>query len=179
LEAYYEFLEQKGMPNDYIRNSLTFLDADKTLDSFLENFFEEVRGIPNDIVADKRLLAKHVYDLYASKGTINGVKLLFRILYNEEIDVYLPKLDVLRVSDGKWSRDFILRVKQVSGDPFKLVGVTIRRQENEFDTFNNIPFEPASAIVENVIKRNFGEEKKEDVKAEETTEENKKDEKTE
>lgn len=162
LEAYYEFLEQKGMSADYIRNSLTFLDADTTLQEFLDNLFEEVKDIPNTIAADKRLLAKHAYDLYRSKGTINGLKLLFRILYNEEIDVYLPKLDILRVSDGKWSRDFVLRVREVSGDPFKLIGVTIRQPDDVvdplFEDFDDSTVEPASAIVENVIKREFGSE---------------------
>lgn len=161
LESYYEYLEQTGMSVDYIRNSLTFLDADSTLDTFLNNFFEEVKDIPTNIVADKRLFAKHAYDLYKSKGTINGVKLLFRILYNEEIDVYLPKLDMLRISDGKWLRDFTLRVRAVSGDPFNLVGVTIRQDPQAVAEILGIAIAdvaPASAIVENVVKRTFGTE---------------------
>jgi hypothetical protein len=145
LDAYYEFLEQDGYSIDYIRNALTFLDVDQTLDRFVNFFWDEVKEIPLDAKANRRLLAKHIYDLYQSKGTIKSYKLLFRILYNEDIDIYTPKVDMLRVSDGKWEVDSVMRVTASSGDPFGLIGLTLRQ---------NLP--DASMLVQNVIKKTYG-----------------------
>jgi hypothetical protein len=41
----------------------------------------------------------------------NHLNLLFRMLYNDEVDIILPKNNVLRASDGKWVIDSILKVE--------------------------------------------------------------------
>ena len=46
--------------------------------------------IPNDALADKRLLAKRIKDLYTTKGTIDSYKLLFKILYDEDVEINFP-----------------------------------------------------------------------------------------
>jgi len=103
VKAYYEWLEQTNNALFYSRKFLSFRDIDDTLESFLSHFQKKyLYGIPFDVVANKRLLLKHVLDVYRSKGSIQGYKLLFRLIYNEDCDVYLPGRDVLRISDGKW-----------------------------------------------------------------------------
>lgn len=146
LDAYYEWLEQDGMSIDYIRNALNFLDVDQTLDRFINNFWEEVKDIPLEAKANRRLLAKHIYDLYQSKGTIKSYKLLFRILYNEDVEIYTPKEDMLRVSDGKWQVNQTIRSTALSGDPFGLIGLTLRQGD-------------ASVLVQNVIEISYGSQK--------------------
>lgn len=132
LSAYYEYLETKGVSVDYIRNALTFLDVDNSIDDFVNYFFEEIKSIPLSAKADRRLLAKHIYDLYASKGTIKSYQLLFRILFGEEISIYLPKLDMLRISDGKWVIDSTIRTTvdttNTTGDPFQLAGLILSQK---------------------------------------------------
>jgi hypothetical protein len=145
LDAYYEWLEADGYSIDYIRNALTFLDVDKTLDRFVNHFWEEVKDIPLDAKVDRRLLAKHIYDLYQSKGTIKSYKLLFRILYGEDVEIYTPKVDMLRVSDGKWETDYVIRSTAVDGDPFGLIGLTLRQDDPA-----------ASLLVQNVIGQSYG-----------------------
>jgi hypothetical protein len=145
LDAYYEFLEQDGYSIDYVRNALSFLDVDRTLDRFVNHFWEEVKDIPLDAKADRRLLAKHIYDLYQSKGTIKSYQLLFRILYGEDVEIYTPKIDMLRVSDGKWEIDRVIRCTSVSGDPFGLIGLTLHQDSPS-----------ASLLVQNVISQNYG-----------------------
>lgn len=109
LEAYYEFLSTKQFVAS--ERLLDYLDVDTVPQDFLNYFWEEIKEIPGTVVADKRLLAKHIRDLYSSKGTRKSIELLFRILYNEDIKIYEPKDDVLRASDGKWVSTQIIRTK--------------------------------------------------------------------
>jgi len=51
---------------------------------------------------DPRTLLKHIGTLYREKGSVNGIKSFFRILFGIDVSVYLPWEDVLIASDGKW-----------------------------------------------------------------------------
>jgi hypothetical protein len=144
LEAYYEFLSQT---EDRSLESLK--DIDETLNSFVQYISDEVMSqIPQTILADRRLVAKRIKDLYLSKGNEKSFSLLFRLLYNESVDVYLPKDDILRASDGKFNKDTVLRIVDISNqfhnfdvDTFELIGKRIFQNGNT-----------ATAEVENVIK---------------------------
>lgn len=109
IEAYYEFLSQKSwVPSEKF---VDYIDADTAPQEFIDKFWEELQSIPVNIAADKRLLAKHIRDLYKSKGSVKSIELLFRILYNENIELYEPKEDMLKPSDGKWVQVDIIRTK--------------------------------------------------------------------
>lgn len=111
VKAYYEWLEQNGQASNKTRNLYSTRDIDLTAEQFIENFKEKyLFGIPAEIAGDKRFLQKHVLDLYRSKGSIEGLKLLFRLLYNEEINVYIPSVDILKPSDGTWVEKKYLEV---------------------------------------------------------------------
>ena len=119
MKAYYEWLESQndpttGAPNPIgaARNLFDYRDIDNTLESFLIHFQQKyLYGIPFNIIANKRFLLKHVLDVYRSKGSINSYKLLFKLLYNQEIDVYLPANDILKPSDGTWILPKYIEVK--------------------------------------------------------------------
>ena len=70
----------------------------------------------HNIINDKRLFLKRVKDFYQSKGTDKSLILLFRMLFNEEVEVYYPKNDMLRVSAGNFTSDIILNIKNLTGD---------------------------------------------------------------
>ncbi len=141
LEAYYEFMQQ------YEKRELeSTRDIDTTLDSFVQYFRNELLSqIPQNILSDKRYLAKQIQEVYRSKGTIKSYEFLFRILFNETPELYFPKIDMLRVSDGKWDQKSIIRTTEVSGDAFNLIGQTIRQGATR-------------ASVESVIKFQVGTE---------------------
>lgn len=125
VKAYYEWLESTGNALYYSRNLLNFRDIDNTLEQFLDYFQKKyVFGIPPNVIINKRFLVKHILDVYRSKSSIEGYKLLFRILYNEDLEVYLPGIDILRVSDGTWKQPKYLEVSHVNGIE-DLVGKTI------------------------------------------------------
>lgn len=104
LKAYYEWMESTGQAIQLSRNMFEYRDIDKTIDSFVVHFKEKyLRDLPFDSSTDKRLLVKHIQDLYRTKGTERGVDLLFRLLYNVDAKIYYPGDDLLKLSDGQWS----------------------------------------------------------------------------
>lgn len=118
VKKYYEYLEQTdtGILFD-TRRLPDYSDIDKTREEFLKYFVNKyMNGIPLSMLADKRFIEKHILDLYRSKGSIEGIRLLFRLLYNEEIQMYIPQYDVLRPSDGKWMKDYYIEVEYRSNN---------------------------------------------------------------
>lgn len=135
LTTYYEYLDQEENINDYIRNVIRFIDPDTTTDYLLTNFFDELKNLPKDMLADKRFVAKHIYDLYDAKGTPKAIELLFRILYGEDISITYPSDSILRGSDGIWKQDAFFTVSGVIGNlPVGNVRISISIQ-NEYGNF--------------------------------------------
>jgi hypothetical protein len=118
LEAYYEFLENKqgSELNDLTKRAkdLRYLsDVDESIDDFEDHFFNTYASlVSKDIVADKEFLIKNVLPLYLSKGSEKSFKLLFRMMFGQEVQVNYPRNDVLRASDGKWVKDNIIKVTE-------------------------------------------------------------------
>jgi len=103
VKAYYEWLEEEEKTNNVSRNLFSTRDIDQTAENFFQYFKNKYSYIiPKKIAGDERFLQKHVLDIYRSKGSIDGLKLFFRLLYNEESEVYLPSVDMLRPSSGTW-----------------------------------------------------------------------------
>jgi hypothetical protein len=86
-------------------------DLDNTLESFLEHFQQKyLYGIPFNVIINKRFLLKHILDVYRSKGNIQCFKLLFKLIYNQNVEVYLPGIDILKPSDGSWVENRYIEV---------------------------------------------------------------------
>ena len=117
LEAYYEYLETKQgtQLNDLTQRAkdLRYIsDVDESIADFENNFFNTYATLlPKDVQVDKAFLIKNVLPLYLAKGNEKSFKLLFRMLFNDEVDIILPKNAVLRLSDGKWTVDNILKIE--------------------------------------------------------------------
>ena len=118
LEAYYEYLETKQgtQLNDLTQRAKdlrNLSDVDDSIDDFEEQFFATYASlVSKDVEIDKAFLIKNVLPLYLAKGSENSFKLLFRMLFGQELEVKYPKNDVLRASDGKWKRDEVIKVTQ-------------------------------------------------------------------
>lgn len=116
LEAYYEFLENKQGTqfNDLTTESKQLrylLDIDESLDDFESNFFNTYASlVPQNVEVSKEFLIKNLLPLYLSKGSEASFKLLFRLLFGQEVVVSYPKDNILRASDGKWISQNALRI---------------------------------------------------------------------
>lgn len=105
VESYYKFLEQDQHPQEIIQNLQSYADIDRTSDAFVKYFLKNyARDIPESVLANKKLLIKKITDLYESKGSTLSYKLLFRLLFNEEVDVVFPYEFALIPSDGTWQQ---------------------------------------------------------------------------
>jgi len=150
LEAYYEYMEQEGKPYEIVGNLNNYANLDKTTDDFLQYFKKQFgEDIPEVIFANanKPFVLKHLRDFYRSKGSQKSFEFLFRLLYKEEIDFYLPSVDMLRASDGKYTKDKIIRTIDTSGTDaaFDLSGKTITGGTSG-----------ATALVESILKEHIG-----------------------
>ena len=114
VEGYYEFLEQANNALDASRNLFNYQDIDTSIDKYAEYLRREIiPDIPRVTQANTHFLLKRAKDLYTSRGSEKSYKLLFRALYNQEIEIYDPGESILRASDGRFVKENSIRV----GDP--------------------------------------------------------------
>jgi len=99
--------------NSVIKDIGTITDVDSSLDQFEDSFINSfLESVPKDTQVDKDFLIKNILPLYLSKGIDESFKLLFRLLFNEEVDISFPKNNILRASDGKWTIDNSLKIQR-------------------------------------------------------------------
>lgn len=157
LEAYYEFLEQKqtGQQNDLIEESKklrNISDVDESLSEFEEEFFKMfMPSIPKETLASKDFIIKNIMPLYLAKGSEKSYRLLFRMLFDEPVDVTYPKNNVLRASDGRWIKENILRV---GSEIYSTTKVTTTNQ-TEFNLPYVTPASKISVYVDDILVTNY------------------------
>jgi len=98
-------------PLQAANNLLSYADVDKTSGDFLEYFRRDFMPfIDRDVLANKRLLQKHVQELYLSKGSKESYEFLFRILYGLEAEVTFPGDNVIKPSESEFSEPTVMRL---------------------------------------------------------------------
>jgi hypothetical protein len=143
ITAYYEYMEQEGKATSVLRNLKNYKNIDTTLDEYLEYFRRDLLpSVPTEALADKALMAKYIKNFNLSRGTLASYKLLFRALYNEDIDVRYPADQILKVSDGDWRLERYL-VTSYDSLTYKFIGKTIKGVDSD-----------AEALVEDIVRRN-------------------------
>tara|TARA_R110000803_G_scaffold72820_3_gene136567 strand:- start:7205 stop:9790 length:2586 start_codon:yes stop_codon:yes gene_type:complete len=131
-------------PVTTVQNLTNFRDPDKVISNFLTKFRDEfLKTIPETLALglDKRNLIKNIKSMYRLKGTQAGHELFFRILFNQISETFYPRTQMLRVSDGQWNTQKVLRSIVVIGNTTDLVGRTIKGSSTG-----------ATAVVESVKK---------------------------
>jgi len=117
VEAYYEYLDSNGVDLESLR------DLDTTLDDFVKYFKKELAAnMPADLQVDDRFLLEHIKNHYLAKGSQQSFKLLFKLLYNKNVELVYPGTQMLRASDGRWQQDTSLFIKVSSGSPTMIEG---------------------------------------------------------
>ena len=130
-----------------IQQLTNFRDPDRVISNFLTKFRDEfLKTIPENLAngLDKRNLIKNIKSMYRLKGTNAGHELFFRILFNQVSETFYPREQMLRVSDGQWDTQKVLRSIQginLVGDTTNLVGRQITGETSA-----------ATAIIESIKK---------------------------
>jgi len=131
-------------PVNNIQDLTNFRDPDRVISNFLTNFRDEfLKTIPETLAngLDKRNLIKNIKSMYRLKGTQKGHELFFRILFNQVSETFYPRTQMLRVSDGQWDTQKVLRVVITTGDSTDLVGREIKGSSSA-----------ATAVIESIKK---------------------------
>ena len=137
-------------PVQSIQDLINFRDPDKVISYFLTQFRNEfLNTLPEDLAdgVNKRELIKRINSLYRTKGTAKGHELFFRLLFGINSEVFYPREQMLRVSDGEFTFNKILRCITPIGDNGLLIGRQITGETSG-----------ATAMVENVTRFNIGDE---------------------
>ncbi len=142
----------RANPVENIQQLLNYSDPDHTISDFLSQMKDEfLNTVPKNTTASlsTRKLIKNIKSLYRAKGTARGHKAFFRMLLNENAEIYTPTDDMLRVSDGNWSTDNFIRCTQTAAqsvnDPNFLIGQTITQADDPANDDVGL----ATAAVEN------------------------------
>jgi hypothetical protein len=134
----------KPNPVNNIQDLLNFRDPDKAISNFLTKFRNEfLNTLPEvlDTNVDKRKLIKNIKSVYRAKGTARGHEVFFKFLFNLDSETFYPREQMLRVSDGQFDTNKIIRAIGTVGETSNLIGRTITGQTSG-----------ATAAVENVFK---------------------------
>ena len=130
LEAYYEFLEtEQGSQNNdatKISKDLRFVqDVDFSIEAFENSFLNTYANlVPKDVVVDKAFLIKNLLPLYLAKGNQKSFEFLFRMFFGEEVQLSFPKDQILKASDGEYSLERVLRIRDAISTYYVGDGVT-------------------------------------------------------
>lgn len=136
IRAYYEWMETQNNPLYESKNILKNQDVDYAQEKYLEQLFKEfLVHIPRNIVVDKANLLKNIRQFYRTRGTERSYELFFRFLYGLNCEFYYPRVDILKVSDGKWIEQKTLRVFATQGTPISFVSNRIRGRTSNTTAF--------------------------------------------
>ena len=133
MEYYYKAIEREGQPIYLAKNMLRNLDIDQLYEhvldvhtsptnvrddydyiSFLQKMYDTfIKYIPDNVLADRTNILKHAKEFYLSTGSERSVRFIIQALFNKEAELYYPKQDILRASDGKWFIEKSLKIRDI------------------------------------------------------------------
>ena len=126
-----------------------FADVDTTVEGLIDSSWKKefYTHVPKQAATDRRKLLKQMKEVYRSKGGEASYDWLFKAIFNsQDIDYYYPKNDMMRLSDGKWTKDKTVKVKTDTANNIALFeGKEIRGHTSN-----------ATAIVEQTITKTVG-----------------------
>lgn len=120
LEDYFTHLNEDGQASHEINRLVTARDIDETKSIYIDRIQKEIASaIPRTLVADRVTLYKNLVRYYDIRGSDESIELFFKILFQDNVEVYFPRKDMLIASDGVWLAN--TRVPQYSVAPSLVV----------------------------------------------------------
>ena len=103
IKVYADFLEHGNGAGHWLNTIDAQRDIDRIETELLTELQKEVGApIPRQFAADPRKFYKRVTEYYRERGTPASIQAFFRVLFNDDVEIYFPKEDMLIPSDGKW-----------------------------------------------------------------------------
>ena len=112
IKEYYKFLETETNQSLYnSRRLYDYKDISDTTSQFIVYFHKKfMADLP--LLEDKsaRVALKNIMDLYRRKGTSGGIKLFFRLFYDETVNIKYPAEQMFKVSASDWRQGIYLQM---------------------------------------------------------------------
>lgn len=154
IDLYYQYLS-----STYSGNIEHVLDIDRTDEIFLEKYrLQYAVDIPAFDNMEMRTFIRNAKQFYSAKGTANAVKYLFRLLFNDSVQIEHPGDYQMQPSGGRWVQDCYFTVNAdnrliVPEVPFTLVYKTSRgRFRYEIEKIEPL-LDTGDGILENSLIR--------------------------
>ena len=130
--SYATVSEYRANPIQNIQQLLEYANVDNTIFDFLEQFRKSfMTAIPSTLASgvSKRNLIKNIKDLYAAKGTSEAIKLFSKIFLGEEPEIFYPNQYLMKLSDGNFGQEIILKAEPDFGvDGDEVVNQSVKGQ---------------------------------------------------
>lgn len=140
------------------RKLLDYRDAATTLDEFRAHFLSMfAKDFPSYSYVPLDTLVRSLREFYQNKGTVESIQWFFRVLFNEHAEVYFPRTDVLRASDGTWSAPLTLKVSAPIDDHTNAdvatfyVGQRVQTPTGSAQVESVLPYIVGQAFNQNII----------------------------
>ena len=117
LKDYYIHINESGQASYEINSINASRDIDTADTLFLDKIQKEIAAaIPKTIVANRVSLYKNLVRYYSVRGSQDSIELFFRIIFNDSVEVYYPREDMLIPSSGVWNADAVRPVYTTAPD---------------------------------------------------------------
>lgn len=104
LEDYYRFMNSGYQPSYEINSILDERNID-TSEHYLGQIQKEIAAnIPRDIQTDRTKLYKNLVEYYNIRGSTESIETFFKILLQDNVEIYYPKNQMLIPSAGVWDQ---------------------------------------------------------------------------
>lgn len=144
VEAYYKYVDEQ---ENNFRDAFSIRDIDTTFERFLLYFKKKyLNSLPLKNEKDIRFLLKHIQDLYRRKGSTESIELLFRMFFDEEIEIFYPSYNILRISDSKYGSNNYLEMNPVKS----IIDYPIRKGDKIIGDTSK-----AEAFVDEIVFQNI------------------------
>lgn len=151
LRKYFEWAEEPENGIGRLRSVDEFWDVDVQEDEDVLQLIYRlmIREIPNSAAIDRKFLLKNISEFYKSKGSVESIETLFRILFNEEIELFIPREDIIKPSAGNFRKTTTILIDPptyLNGDPasiYSYLGSEVFQSDDDGDVL-------ARGIVEDI-----------------------------
>jgi hypothetical protein len=104
LKVYALYLERSNQSGFYLNALDIQRDIDFVEDSLLTELQNEIGvAVPRDFATSPRMFYKRLIEFYRSRGTPESITSFFRMIYDDDVEIYFPFVDLLEPSDGDWT----------------------------------------------------------------------------
>jgi hypothetical protein len=133
------------------RKLLEYRDTATTLDEFKDKFLDMFgKNFPCYSYISLDTFISSLRQFYSAKGTVDSIEHFFRTIFNVEAEVYFPRMDVLKASDGSWHSPYVVKVSTpTDGRP--------NTDVPKFYSGQRVQTATGSALVESVITHVVGQ----------------------